>query len=62
MSVRPSLHVCPSVCMEQLGSRCKDFPEILYLIIFRKYVDKIQVSLKSGMNNGALYVKAYVYL
>jgi len=27
------------------------FYEILYLIIFRKYVEKIQVSLKSDKNN-----------
>jgi hypothetical protein len=41
-----------SVRMEQLGSHWKYFHEILYLIIFRKYVEKIQVSLKSDLNNG----------
>ena len=30
----------------------QDFHEILYLSIFRKYVEKIQVSLKSDMYNG----------
>jgi hypothetical protein len=38
--------------MEQLGSHWTDFHEILYLRIFRKYVEKIQVSLKSDKNNG----------
>ena len=49
-------HICPSVllpdCMEQLCSQRKDFHGILYLNIFRKYVEKIQVSLKSDKNNG----------
>jgi len=36
-----------SVRMEQLGSHWTDFHEILYLTVFRKSVDKIQVSLKS---------------
>ena len=44
--------VCLSVSMQQLCSRWKDFHEILYFGIFRKYVDKIQVSLKSDKNNG----------
>jgi hypothetical protein len=38
--------------MEQLGSHWTDFHEILYLNIFRKSLQKIQVSLKSGKNNG----------
>ena len=38
--------------MEQLGSYCTDFNEILYLRLFRKSVKKIQVSLKSDTNNG----------
>ena len=37
--------------MEQLGSDWKDFHEILYLSIFRKSVEKIQVSLNSDKNN-----------
>jgi len=40
-------HVRPSVYMEQLGSKLMDFDEILYLSIFRKFVDKIQVSIKN---------------
>jgi hypothetical protein len=46
MSVRPSIR------MEQLGSYWTDFHEIWYLIIFRKHVEKIEVSLKSEHNNG----------
>jgi len=38
--------------MEQLGHHWADFHDILRLnIFFRKYIDKIQVSLKSP-NNG----------
>jgi hypothetical protein len=33
-------HVCPSARMEQLGSHLSDFPEILYMSIFRKSVEK----------------------
>jgi len=43
-----------SVGMEQLGSDWKDFDEILYFSIFRKSVEKIQVSLNSDKNNGTL--------
>ena len=39
-------HVCPSVCMEQLGLHWMDFHEIRYMSIFRKSVEKIQVSLQ----------------
>jgi hypothetical protein len=46
------LSVCPSFRMEQLASYWTDCHEILYLSIFRKYIDKIQVSLKSDKNNG----------
>ena len=45
-------HVCPSVRTEQLGTHRTDFHEIWYLSIFRKSVEKIQVSLKSGKNKG----------
>jgi hypothetical protein len=38
--------------MEQLGSHWTDFHEILYLIIFRKSVEKIQIAEKSNNNNG----------
>jgi len=46
--------VRPSVRIEQLGFHCTDFHEIWYLIIFRKYVEKIQVSLKSARINGTV--------
>jgi len=46
------LPVRSSVSTEQLGSLWTDFQEILYLIMFRKFVKKIQVSLELGNNNG----------
>jgi len=46
------ISVRPSVRMEQLGSHWTDFHEIQYLSIFRKYVEKIHVSLKSDKNKG----------
>jgi hypothetical protein len=43
-------HVCLSCRqMEQLGLHWTDFHEIWYLTIFRRSVEKIQVSLKSDM-------------
>ena len=48
MSVR--LFVRPPVHMEQLGSHYTDFHKNLYLRIFRKSVEKIQMSLKSDKN------------
>jgi hypothetical protein len=44
-------HGCLSVRMEQLVLYSTDFHEILYLSIFRKSVEKIQVSLTSDKNN-----------
>jgi hypothetical protein len=41
--------------MEQLGSHWTDFHEILYLSIFRKIFDKIQVPVKPDQNNGTLH-------
>ena len=41
--------------MEQLGSHWTDFNEIWYLRIFRKSVEKIQVSLKPENTNIHLY-------
>jgi hypothetical protein len=41
-----------SVRMEPLGSHWTDFHKIWYLSIFRKFVEIIQVSLKSDKNNG----------
>jgi hypothetical protein len=45
-------HVYPFVRMEQLGSHWTDFHEIMYLNIFRKSIEKIQVSFKSNKSNG----------
>jgi hypothetical protein len=45
-------HVRLSVRVEQLVSHWTDFHEILYFSVFRKSVMKMQVSLKSGKNNG----------
>jgi hypothetical protein len=38
--------------MEQLGFHWTDFHEILYLCLFGKSVEQIQVSLKYEKNNG----------
>ena len=43
-----------SARMEQFVSHWTDFYEIVYLKIFQKSVEKIQVSLKSDNNNGTL--------
>ena len=53
--------------MKQLGSYLKDFHKILYLKIFRKAVEKIQVSLKSEKNKGyftrrAIYIFDHISL
>jgi len=37
--------------MERLGSQLMDFHEIWYLIIYRQFVKKIQVSLKLEKKN-----------
>jgi hypothetical protein len=54
MSVR--LYVCasvhPPVHMQQLGFYWTDYHEIWYVSIFRKSVQKIQVSSQSNKNNG----------
>jgi hypothetical protein len=50
MSLRLSFR--PSFCMRQLCSQWMDFHEIWYWSIFRKFVTKIQVSLKSDKNDG----------
>jgi hypothetical protein len=51
-----------SVRMEQFGSHWTDFREIWYLSIFRKSVEKIQVSLKSVENNGYfIWIPVYIY-
>jgi hypothetical protein len=48
------LSVRPSVPMEQFGSHWTDFNEIWYLRIFRKSVEKTQVSLETDRNEGQL--------
>ena len=53
---------CLSVRMEHLDSQWKDFHEIRSLRIFRKSVEKIQVSLKSDNNNGNLRENQYALL
>ena len=45
-------YVRSSVRMKHSGSHWKDFHDILHLNIFRKSVQKSQVSLKSYKNNG----------
>ena len=49
--IRPFVRL--SLRMEQVGSHWKDFHEIWYLSIFRKFVKKIHISLKSDKNNGS---------
>ena len=61
MSVRLSVQI------EQLGSHWMDFHEILYLKIFRKSVEKIQVLLKSDKKSGyftwrSLYIYDNIWL
>jgi hypothetical protein len=46
------LYICPSFSMEQLDSHWMHYHKIWYLRIFWKSVEKIQVSLKSDVNNG----------
>ena len=53
-------HVCLSVC--PLGSHWTDFHEILYVGVFRKFVEKIQVSLKSAPNSGTLDADRYTVM
>jgi len=49
LSVLPSVR--PSLRMEQIGFRLKDFHEIWYLSSFKKSIEKIQISLKFYKNN-----------
>jgi hypothetical protein len=53
-TIRFVMFVRLSVRMEQLGFYWTDFYELLYWKVFRKSVEKIQVSLKSDKNNGNL--------
>jgi len=48
--------------MERLDFHWSDVHEILCLSIFRKYVEKIQGSLKSDKNNGNFTCRSmYIY-
>jgi hypothetical protein len=47
--------------MEKFGFHWSDLYEILYLSIFRKSVEKLQISLKSDNNNGYLIIKNNIY-
>ena len=60
MSVRPSVY--PSARMEQLNSHWTDLHEVWYLSIFREFVDKIPVSLKSDKNNGTSHEDQYPFI
>jgi hypothetical protein len=51
-TMRFVMSVCPSVRIEQLGSHWMNFHEIWYLNMYRKSLEKIQVSLKSDKHNG----------
>ena len=55
MSVRPSVHT------EQLSSHWTDFHEILYLSIFRKYIENMQLSFKSNDNRGYFTLNRYTF-
>jgi hypothetical protein len=62
--LRPSVR--PSFRMKQLGTQRTDFHWSLHLIIFRKSVEKIQVSLKPDKNDGyftwrPIYVHLWSY-
>jgi hypothetical protein len=46
------MSVCLSIRIKQLVSHWRDFHEILYMGIFRKSVEKIEVSWKSHKNGG----------
>ncbi len=49
------IHTSTRPMPEQLGSACRDFHEIRYFCIFRKYVDKIENIIKN-------YIKTYLHL
>jgi len=59
MPVSPS--VSSSVHTEQVGSHWTDLREILYLGIFWKSVEIIQVSLKYNRNNDTLHEDQYTF-
>jgi hypothetical protein len=60
MSVRPSVR--PSVRKEQLGFNWMDFHEIWNLSVFRKPVEKIQVSLTLTRIKSTVHEDQYTFL
>ena len=57
------MSACPSVCMEKHGFHWTDFLDIWHLNIYRKSVAKIQVSLKSDMNDVYLRLRPiYIFI
>jgi hypothetical protein len=54
--------VRPSAGMGQFGSHWTDFYEILYLSIFKKTIEKNQVSLKYDNKNCTLRNNQYTFL
>ena len=56
------MSVCPSVRLKHLGSHWTNFHEISRLSIFRKSVEKNQVTLKSDKNNSSLYEDKFTFL
>ena len=50
-----------SVRMEQLGCYWMEFYETLYMRIFRKYVEKIRVSLRSEKKTDTLHEDQYIF-
>jgi len=56
------MSVRPSVRMEQLGCHWTELHVICYLTVFRKTVEKIQVSLKSDKNNGTVHEDRCTFL
>ena len=56
------MSVRPSVRMEQLDSHWTDFDEFWYFRFFLKSVEKIQVYLKSGKNNGYFTQRFFTFM
>ena len=62
MCVYVCLSARPPGRLEQLGSHWTDFDEAWYLCIFRKSVEKIQVSLKSENKNGYFTWRLFTFM
>jgi len=57
-----AMSVYLSVPMEQLGSNSTDFHDIWYLQIFRKSVEKVQVSFKTDKRRRPVYISSKISL